>query len=135
MAQARAVFTLSDRNSSDAILDILDDRAHFALTRRGATQEEQAALEKDMFGSLGHPQNSMVLAWQDLYLYSQPGNPNRFITMSQLVAMLRGKAHGFGHLPQASNTRCFWQGKRIKLWRCSSSCGFLIWPNRCHPRA
>jgi hypothetical protein len=65
---------------------------HFALTRRGATQEEQAALEKDMFGSLGHPQNSIVLAWQDLYLYSQPSNPNRFITMSQLVAMLEGKA-------------------------------------------
>ena len=88
---AHAVFTLSDRNSSDAILDILGDRAHFALTRRGATQKEQAALEKYMLGSLRHPQNSMVLAWQDLYLYSQPSNPNRFITMSQLVAMLEEK--------------------------------------------
>ena len=88
---APAVFTLSDRDSSHAILDILDDQAHFALTRRAATQEEQAALQKDMFSTLDHPQNSMVLAWQNLYLYSQPSNPNRFITMSQLVAMLDEK--------------------------------------------
>ena len=43
---ARAVFTLSDRNSGDAILDILNDQAHFALTLRDATPEEQAALKK-----------------------------------------------------------------------------------------
>ncbi|MDA9998417.1 hypothetical protein N9E15_01815 [Planktomarina temperata] len=85
---ALAVFALSDRNSRDAISDILEGRANLALTLRAATQEEQAALNEDMFGSLDHPQNSMVLAWQDLYLYSQPSNPNRFITMSQLVAML-----------------------------------------------
>ena len=91
------------------------DRAHFALTRRGATQEEQAALEKDMFGSLGHPQNSMVLAWQDLYLYSQPSNPNRFHHNEPVGCDARGKAPGFGHLPQAGNTRFFWQGTRIKL--------------------
>ena len=90
---ARAVFTLSDRNSGDAILDILNDQAHFALTLRDATPEEQAALKKDMFGALDHPQNSLVVGWQDLYLYSQPSNPNRFITMSQLVVML-GKKPG-----------------------------------------
>lgn len=89
--EARAVFTISDRNSGDAILDILDDRTNFALTLRAPTQEEQAALKENMFGTLDHPQNSMVLAWQDLYLYSEPSNPNRFITMSQLVAMLGEK--------------------------------------------
>jgi phosphate transport system substrate-binding protein len=89
--EARAVFTLSDRNSGEAILDILNDQAHFALTLRDATPEEQAALKKDMFGALDHPQNSLVVGWQDLYLYSQPSNPNRFITMSQLVAMLGEK--------------------------------------------
>ena len=88
---ARAVFTLSDRNSGDAILDILNDQAHFALTLRDATTEEQAALKKDMFGALDHPQNSLVVGWQDLYLYSQPNNPNSFITLCQLVAMLEGK--------------------------------------------
>ena len=107
---ALAVFALSDRNSRDAISDILEGRANLALTLRAATQEEQAALNEDMFGSLDHPQNSMVLAWQDLYLYSQPSNPNRFITMSQLVAML-GEEPGLWPLTAGIQYPAFLTGK------------------------
>ena len=108
--EARAVFTLTDRNSRDAILDILEDRANFALTLRAATQEAQAALKKDMFGALDHPQSSMVLAWQDLYLYSQPSNPNRVITMSQLIEML-GDTPGLWPLTAGTQYPAFLTGQ------------------------